>query len=321
MYVMGGVDGKGERAPATPLVSECFPFDQKAGFDFVGNKEQNVVVKPAKSICELKNVFTVEAVCFMRNMAGYAPIFTRCDPAFKTGFGLVGLEHPAFKGDAEEGAWVHFFVGNWGVSGGGQEIKVKMEADKWTHIAGVYDGKQMRIYLDGTFKDTFDYETTEEDEIHAKGDVHIGGLPGKYAWDGLVDEVRLWDVALSEEEIRANMNKTYVGDAKTGATEHLLGQWTFNEGAGELVIDSSGNKNHGSFERYAGGVELRRVQSRRGRIEPMKTEREKHIDACFLKLQKWKREYEMKNGREPTKADIVLAEPEISTIAKRLGEL
>ena len=53
----------------------------------------------------------------------------------------------------------------------------------------------------------------------------------------------------------------------------------------------------------------------------MKTEREKHIDACFLKLQKWKRAFEEKNGRECTKADIMLADPEIATIAKRLGEL
>ena len=49
---------------------------------------------------------------------------------------------------------------------------------------------------------------------------------------------------------------------------HLVGQWTFNEGAGEGVIDSSGNRNHGSYEKYAGGVELRRVQSRRGVLKP-----------------------------------------------------
>ena len=40
--------------------------------------------------------------------------------ACRCGFGLVGLEHPAFKGDAEEGPMIHFFVGNWSPSGGGQ---------------------------------------------------------------------------------------------------------------------------------------------------------------------------------------------------------
>eukprot|EP00966_Prymnesium_polylepis_P088786 2054669-Prymnesium_polylepis.1 len=30
------------------------------------------------------------------------------------------------------------------------------------------------------------------------------------------------------------------------------------EGAGEVIVDSSGHRNHALFERYAGGVELRR---------------------------------------------------------------
>ena len=41
----------------------------------------------------------------------------------------MGLEHPAFKGDAEEGARIHFFVGNWSASGGGQEVNVAVEPD------------------------------------------------------------------------------------------------------------------------------------------------------------------------------------------------
>jgi len=71
----------------------------------------------------------------------------------------------------------------------------------------------------------------------------------------------------------------------------------------------------------AGELCLRgQVQSRRPKLESAKSEREKFIDANFLKLQKWKKEFEQKNGRPPTKADLMLADTEYQKIAARLGE-
>ena len=51
-----------------------------------------------------------------------------------------------------------------------------------------------------------------------------------------------------------------------------------------------------------------------------KSEREKHIDAQYDKLNAWKEEFKERNGRMPSKADMVLADPEITALAKRLGE-
>ena len=45
------------------------------------------------------------------------------------------------------------------------------------------------------------------------------------------------------------------------------------------------------------------------------------IDANFTQLMEWKKEFEAKNGRPPTKADIALADPEMMKIAMRLGEI
>ena len=64
---------------------------------------------------------------------------------------------------------------------------------------------------------------------------------------------------------------------------------------------------------------MRRVQSRRPFLEPIKTEREKHIDQNFEKLQAWKDEFELRNGRAPTKAEIMM-DPEMGAVARRLGE-
>ena len=37
-------------------------------------------------------------------------------------------------------------------------------------------------------------------------------------------------------------------------------------------------------------------------------------------VEEWKKEFEQRNGRGPTKADIMLADPEIMGLARRLGE-
>ena len=132
---------------------------------------------------------------------------------------------------------------------------------------------------------------------------------------------RLWDVAIDQGEyaVRDQVRKG-VQNVCVGETDGLVGQWSFNEGAGDLIVDSSGRFNHATFER-AGGVELRRVQSRRPKIEFARTEREKLIDANFTQLMEWKKEFEAKNGRPPTKADIALADPEMMKIAMRSAEI
>ena len=198
------------------------------------------------------------------------------------------------------------------------QVSVKIELEQWIHVAATYDGNMINMYINGSHKGFIEWPTTEEESetMHTKGDVMIGAIPGKYAFDGFIDEVRLWDKCLHEDDIKAKMNVSY----SDPITNNLLGQWTFNEGSGEEVIDSSGSRNHAHFERYAGGVELRRVQSRRPKLEAIKTEREKHIDANFEKLQEWKREFEATNGRAPNMADMALADPEITAMARRLGE-
>ena len=66
------------------------------------------------------------------------------------------------------------------------------------------------------------------------------------------------------------------------------------------------------------GVEL---TARAERALNFEYQREKLIDANFTQLMEWKKEFEAKNGRPPTKADIALADPEMMKIAMRLGEI
>lgn len=74
----------------------------------------------------------------------------------------------------------------------------------WVHAAAVYDGSAMRLYLDGV-----EVGSTAKSGSISLDDtvpVWIGGSPGgatERPWDGLVDDVRIYDRALSQAEIMA----------------------------------------------------------------------------------------------------------------------
>lgn len=79
-----------------------------------------------------------------------------------------------------------------------------LEADRWYHIAGTYDGTALRVYLDGELKDTRLlpaplFTTTGPLRI---GSDYVAGSPGS-RFDGTMDEVGIWERALQPDEIRA----------------------------------------------------------------------------------------------------------------------
>jgi len=78
---------------------------------------------------------------------------------------------------------------------------------KWHHIAGVYDGSKMYIYIDGTV----DASQTASGKINTNDEpVYFGENSentGRY-WDGLIDDVRIYNYALSKDEITALYNES-----------------------------------------------------------------------------------------------------------------
>ncbi|MEA3226406.1 MAG: LamG domain-containing protein, partial [Planctomycetota bacterium] len=82
-----------------------------------------------------------------------------------------------------------------------------IELDVWTHVAAVWDGAVMRLYKNGAEVGSLDKGGTLSTNPDAK--VSIGNQPdgaGDRPWDGLIDDVRLYDKALSEAEIAALAN-------------------------------------------------------------------------------------------------------------------
>ncbi len=80
----------------------------------------------------------------------------------------------------------------------------RVNDDQWHHAAGVYDGTEARIYIDGEL----DASQPATGQINASDyPLYIGENPqttGRY-WNGLIDDVRVYNQALSEEKIQLVM--------------------------------------------------------------------------------------------------------------------
>ena len=77
--------------------------------------------------------------------------------------------------------------------------KSLLNDDKWHHIGGTYDGKEVKVYIDG-----------EEEASNAAagpfktGAKYIGSRDDKQeAFTGLIDEIAFFNVALSEDDMKA----------------------------------------------------------------------------------------------------------------------
>jgi hypothetical protein len=86
--------------------------------------------------------------------------------------------------------------------------KVKLVPGKWTHLATTFDGRVQRLYVNGTLVAV---RPQIRKKIAEAGALHVGGSP---IWGdrfkGKIDEVRVYNRALTAEEIRADMNRPVV---------------------------------------------------------------------------------------------------------------
>jgi len=112
----------------------------------------------------------------------------------------------------------------------------------WTHIAGSFDGSHVRIFINGKEKEATPCVETMQPSVV---DLRIGGHYYTYAnrqWSGVIDEVRLWNIARTETEISNNMDNPL-----TGAEPGLVGLWRMQAGNGSIAYDSTINGFNGSI--------------------------------------------------------------------------
>lgn len=121
----------------------------------------------------------------------------------------------------------------------------------WHHVAGVYNqpSSSMFMYIDGS-------EVEEISGINGNMNTTSDPLfigtkfdfaPPQDFFNGVIDEVRIWNVARSQSNIQEFMNRQL-----TGTEQGLAAYWQFNEGTGNTTFDKTLNANHGTL---FGGVQ------------------------------------------------------------------
>ena len=132
---------------------------------------------------------------------------------------------------------------------------------QWHFIAITYDSGAVTLYIDG--QRLLTGQLPDSTRLHIShrslliGADYDGTTVGNH-WNGLIDEVRLWNTVLTGEEIRFHMenpdqlSKNY--DRTRRPQDLLLGLWRFNEGSGQAVTDASDYENHGTIVRHHSGI-------------------------------------------------------------------
>jgi len=141
----------------------------------------------------------------------------------------------------------------------------------WVHIAMTFDGDEVLLYINGSSDLNTGALDTSDEQTQATGSgatilygvatsLKIGAdaafntsedtFDANSLFEGAIDEVALWDVALSSANITAiynggnpGVNLADAASYDSDVTGDLQGYWKMNEGTGTSVADSSSNSN------------------------------------------------------------------------------
>ncbi len=123
-----------------------------------------------------------------------------------------------------------------------------IKKNEWYHVAGTIDARNnvMKLYLNGSEvrRNNFKLQnnlskTTLPFRI---GCSHEEEISEHASFAGLIDEVQIWNIARTENQIRSDMNKQLKGDE-----DGLVGYWKFDTETQGRISDSSPNKNDGKL--------------------------------------------------------------------------
>jgi concanavalin A-like lectin/glucanase superfamily protein len=100
------------------------------------------------------------------------------------------------------GTTIDFYVNSWGLA-----VAATVALDRWTHVVGTYDGATVSLYLNGALAASTSYSTAI---THATNALYIGSGatgsgtagPAGYFWGGIIDDVALYNRALSATEVQ-----------------------------------------------------------------------------------------------------------------------
>jgi len=112
-----------------------------------------------------------------------------------------------------------------------------VEYDKWHHLFMTWEDNKAYMFVNGEQIDSLEFEGNVSSDNE---NWEFGQVFGQYL-DGKLEDIRIYDRALSENEIQELYQNKYkeLGDE--------VGWWTMQEGSGDTLIDRSSNTNNGTI--------------------------------------------------------------------------
>ena len=135
------------------------------------------------------------------------------------------------------------------------ESENTFEPGEWHHIVEVVDSSgNGKLYVNGGLE----AEWSGSDNISSADRFSIGqeydgsGSTASDFFDGKIDEVAIWNVALNAADVTSlyNSGNGLKASANSGNYDNsadLVGYWKFNEGTGSTLTDNTSNSNNGTL--------------------------------------------------------------------------
>jgi len=109
----------------------------------------------------------------------------------------------------------------------------------WNHIAISYNNGAMTFYIGGDSVKYVVYSVSSSCQFETPLTLGRRRLFDEFYFNGLIDEVRIWDVTRTSDEIHDWYNKHLMGN-ESG----LVGYWDFDEGEGNTILSPTGNSGY-----------------------------------------------------------------------------
>ena len=117
----------------------------------------------------------------------------------------------------------------------------------WVHVAAVVNGTDTKLYYNGNYVATGNFVESDWNGIEL-GRNRNRDRPGNY----YLDEVRVWDAALSESDIKAWMHKPLDDSHSSYSDLKVYFQMNQNSISGTTLLDVSGNNNNATMYNSSG---------------------------------------------------------------------
>ena len=146
-----------------------------------------------------------------------------------------------YQGTRSLGGYVGTDHGTYGISVGDAIV-----LDEWQHSCVTLSPGVLKLYLNGIVLDSVATDPTaiinQNDDALEFGHRQDYPFNNTYTWGGQIQEVGIWDDALSYSEV----NEVMLCGPGSVSSE-LIGYWPLNENSGTQVNDMSGLNHHGEF--------------------------------------------------------------------------